>query len=111
MARSAFPDLHAIMEDVLSDGNKVIGRIVWHGTQRGGLTGVEPTGKQVAFAAIHIVRFEERKAVEWWGIADPLGAVEQLQLWQFYLQRHKNMIHPKLKDSATDYTEEHGFLH
>ena len=79
MARSAFPDLHATVQDVLADGEKVVGRLTWHGTHQGSFAGLEPTGKQVAFAAIHIVRFENGKAVEWWGIADLLGALQQLQ--------------------------------
>lgn len=67
MARSAFPDLHATIEDVMTDDDKVVGRVTWYGTQQG------------SFAAIHIVRFENRKAVEWWGIADLPGAIQQLQ--------------------------------
>jgi predicted ester cyclase len=79
MARSAFPDLHATVEDVLVSADKVVGRITGYGTEQGLFAGVEPTGKQIAFSAIHIVRFEDGKAVVWWGIADLLGAMQQLQ--------------------------------
>jgi hypothetical protein len=47
----------------------------WH---RGEFAGIPPTGKPVAFAAFHIVRFSEERAVEWWGTADLLGALRQL---------------------------------
>ena len=60
MARSAFPDLHATIEWLDASPGMV--------PHRAASRGIEPTGKKIAFAAIHIVRFEDGKAVEWWGI-------------------------------------------
>jgi predicted ester cyclase len=47
MAPSAFPDLHATIEDVMTDDDKVVGRVTWHGTQQGSFAGIEPTGKKL----------------------------------------------------------------
>ena len=78
-ARTSFPDLQGTIEDVLlAQDDYVIGRVTWHGTQRGPFAGLSPTHKVASLPVIHIVRFEEDKIVEWWGVADIYGAVLQL---------------------------------
>ena len=77
-ARRAFPDLTGTVEDVLTDGDKVAGRVTWRGRHRGDLMGVAGTGDKVEFPAFHIVRFSKGRAVEWWGTADLLGALVQV---------------------------------
>ena len=77
-ACQAFPDLTGTVEDTVVEGAKVAGRVTWRGTHRGPFVGVAGTGKVVEFAAFHIVRFADNRAVEWWGTADLLGALTQL---------------------------------
>ena len=78
-ARMSFPDLHGTIEDVLvANGDRVVGRVIWHGTQHGPIAGLPPTHRALALPVIHIVRFEAETIVEWWGIADLFGAVQQL---------------------------------
>jgi steroid delta-isomerase-like uncharacterized protein len=78
-ARASFPDLQGIIQDViLADSDYVIGRVTWQGTQRGPFAGLPPTSRPATLAAIHIVRFEAGRIVEWWGIADLLGTIHQL---------------------------------
>ncbi len=76
--RAAFPDVHVTVEDTLSQGDRVAGRVTWRGTHEGLLAGIAASGKPVQFTAIHIVRFENGKAAEWWGVADLLGAIQQI---------------------------------
>jgi steroid delta-isomerase-like uncharacterized protein len=76
--RTAFPDVRVTVEDTLSQGDRVAGRVTWRGTHEGPLAGVAASGKPVQFTAIHIVRFEDGKAAEWWGVADLLGALQQI---------------------------------
>jgi steroid delta-isomerase-like uncharacterized protein len=76
--RTAFPDVRVTVEDTLSQGDRVAGRVTWRGTHEGPLAGVAASGKPVQFTAIHIVRFENGKAAEWWGVADLLGALQQI---------------------------------
>jgi predicted ester cyclase len=52
--------------------------MTWHGTHRGEFVSIGPTGKRVSFSAFHLVRFSRGRAVEWWGTADLLGALQQL---------------------------------
>ena len=77
-ARTAFPDMRGTVDDVLAEGDRVAARMTWYGTHRGDFMGVEPTGNRVSFSAFHLVRFSQGRAVEWWGTADLLGALQQL---------------------------------
>lgn len=76
--RTAFPDLGGTVDDVIAEGDRVAARVTWRGTHRGEFAGVWPTSKPVSFAAFHIVRFSGGRAVEWWGTADLLGALQQV---------------------------------
>lgn len=77
-ARAAFPDLSGTIEEILVSGDRVVGRVTWRGIHRGAFLEVGPTGKPVSFVAIHIVRFARYRAVEWWGVADLFGALQQV---------------------------------
>ncbi len=77
-ARRGFPDLRGAVEHVVAEGDLVAGHVTWRGTQAEPFAGVTPTGRAVAFAAHHVVRFEDGKAAEWWGTADLFGALAQL---------------------------------
>jgi predicted ester cyclase len=74
----AFPDLRGTVEDVVVEGDRVAARVTWHGTHGGEFLGMGPTGKRVSFEAFHLVRFSQDRAVEWWGTADLLGALQQM---------------------------------
>jgi steroid delta-isomerase-like uncharacterized protein len=78
-ARTAFPDMRGTVEEVIAEGDRIAARMTWHGTHRGDFVGVGPTGKRVSFSAFHLVRFSQGRAVEWWGTADLLGALQQLR--------------------------------
>lgn len=76
--RSSFPDVHGSVETVLAEGNFVAGHVIWRGTQRGWFMGVPPSDRHVEIPAFHIVRFSGGRIAEWWGTADLLGALQQL---------------------------------
>jgi steroid delta-isomerase-like uncharacterized protein len=78
MARAAYPDLQGTVEDLIAEGDRVAARTTWRGTHDGEFIGVAPTGKSVSFSAFHLVRFSQDRAVEWWGTADLLGALQQI---------------------------------
>ena len=54
--RTAFPDLHAMVEDVIAEGDKVVTRWTSGGTRQGELFGIPATGKRVTFSGITINR-------------------------------------------------------
>ena len=78
MFRTAFPDLHVTVEDMVAEGDKVAHRLILRGTQKGDLMGIAPTGKQVTVSAITISRFADGKEVEAWSNLDQLGMMQQL---------------------------------
>ena len=75
---AAFPDLHVHVEDLIAEGDKVVGRMFTHGTHQGEFMGIAATGKQVKFAEIHIARMSGGKMVEHWGIIDNMAMMQQL---------------------------------
>ncbi len=82
--RSIFPDLHVTIDDMIGEGDKVVVRFTWRGTNTGDFVmpamHLPATGKQVTVTAIVILRLAEGKAVEFWGQFDNLGWFQQLGL-------------------------------
>ena len=78
MLRSAFPDFKATIDDIVAEGDKVVIRQTWSGTQKGEWMGIPPTGKTVSFGVIDIIRIAGGKFVEHWGQMDSMGMMQQL---------------------------------
>jgi steroid delta-isomerase-like uncharacterized protein len=78
MYRKAFPDTKVTIDDLIAEGDKVVARMTWHGTNKGEFMGTPATGKTVDYSCIDIVRIVDGKAVEHWGVADRLGMMEQM---------------------------------
>lgn len=80
---AAFPDLHAKAEDMIAEGDKVVGRFIVTGTHQGEFMGMPATGKKITYEEIVIVRFKNGKIVEHWAVADALTLMQQLGAVQF----------------------------
>jgi len=78
MLRGAFPDFRAEIHLMLEDGDKVVTRKTFHGTHEGDFAGIPPTGTEVAFDVIDIVRIRSGQIAEHWNIVDQLGLLQQL---------------------------------
>ena len=78
MLHSAFPDFKAIIDDIIAEGDKVVIRQTWSGTQRGEFMGIPPTGKRVSLGVIDIIRIARGKVVEHWGQMDSMRMMQQL---------------------------------
>ena len=78
--RSGVPDLRAEVDDLIVEGDKLVIRSTWSGTQDGELFGMPATGKPFAMDVIDIVRFEGDRVVEHWGVADVAGMMQQVGL-------------------------------
>ena len=76
--RTAFPDLHLILDDTLADGDKVVLRLTVRGTHQGDLMGIPPSGQGVEITAIEIFRLDGGKIVEQWVAVDNLGLMRQI---------------------------------
>jgi predicted ester cyclase len=78
--RSAVPDLHCKIEDLLVSGDKITARVLFTGTHQGQFMGHPATGKPVRFFAIDILRIRTGKIVEDWHLEDNLTLLEQLDV-------------------------------
>ena len=82
--RSAFPDFHSTIEDMIAEGEQVVARWTWRGTNTGDIVmptmHIPATGKQVTVTGISIGRFAGGKGVELWIEMDTLGLFQQLGL-------------------------------
>ena len=78
--RQAFPDLHVTVDEMLSDGDKVVIRSTMKGTHKGTFMKIPATGKQMSVEGIDIVRISNGRAVEHWGVTDNLTMMQQLGL-------------------------------
>ena len=78
--RSAFPDLHAQIDDLLAEDDKVVARLTWSATRLGDLMGLALTGRQVRFPGIDIFRIVDGRIVELWQSSDMAGMMMQLNV-------------------------------
>ena len=78
MYRTACPDVHLDIDEMLTDGDAVVTRWTGRGTQLGEFMGIAPTGKRVTVTGVIITRFRGSKAAEEWELMDMLGLLEQL---------------------------------
>jgi steroid delta-isomerase-like uncharacterized protein len=56
MFRTAFPDFNVSIDDMIAEGDKIVARTTWSGTQKGEFMGIPSSGKRVSFDVIDIIR-------------------------------------------------------
>jgi steroid delta-isomerase-like uncharacterized protein len=79
----AFPDLHVSVEDLIEEGDKVVGRNSVTGTHRDEYMGLPPTGKSVTYNEIFVFRFVSSRIAEMWGgVVDFFSQMRQLGIVQ-----------------------------
>ena len=76
--RNAFPDIRFTVEDLIAEGESVTARWSCHGTHKGELNGIAPTGKQFTISGISVARFTNGKMIEGYVNWDALGMMQQL---------------------------------
>ncbi len=77
--RGAFPDIRAkTIEPTLAAGNLEAAYVVLTGTHKGELMGVAATDRTVEIESIDIIRVEDGKVAEHWGVTDTMGLMQQL---------------------------------
>jgi len=78
MFNSPFPDLDFLFEDVIAEGDLVVGRGVISGTHKGEFFGVPPTGKKVHWTGTRLFKLEDGKITDGWVNIDMLGLMQQM---------------------------------
>jgi predicted ester cyclase len=69
---AAFSDYHAEIEEVVAEGDKVVARVQWTGTQDGPYQGRPATNNKLRFSTADFFRVADGKLVEHWDVVDSL---------------------------------------
>ena len=75
---SAFPDGKYDCDDIVAEGDKVVGRYHFTGTHEGDFLGIAPTGRKVKIEGICIFKIRDARLVDMWVVNDMLGLLQQL---------------------------------
>jgi hypothetical protein len=62
--REAFPDLDVGLETMVADEESVAIAYTMHGTHRGPLMGIPPTGKKISIRGVQVAKFRDGKMVD-----------------------------------------------
>jgi len=86
--RSAFPDVHLIIDEQIAEGDKVVSRGTIRGTYHREFRGMAPTGEEMELPWMAVFRFsEEGKVVESWDSYDQLTLMRQSMEQELRLAR------------------------
>jgi steroid delta-isomerase-like uncharacterized protein len=77
--RSAFPDFHNDVEELIAEGDSVVARLTYTGTHQGELFGIAPTGRLITYAGVAFFRVAENRIAEGWVLGDVHGLLRQLR--------------------------------
>lgn len=82
--RTAFPDLHMTVEELVTDGDRCVARLTATGTQTGplavvpGTPSIPPTGKRATLQVMVVHHVTDGKVVELWSVSDTMDLMQQL---------------------------------
>jgi len=75
---TGFPDLHSTIEDMVSEGDKVVLRWRIEGTHTGEFMGVAPSNMKITLGITEIFRIANGQLVEAWDQFDQLALMQQI---------------------------------
>ncbi len=76
--KTAFPDLHYVIEDSIESGDRIVHRLTASGTMKADFMGMTATGKRATWTEFHMGRIANGRLAEHWGLVDQLGMLVQL---------------------------------
>src|SRR6266481_1649681 len=79
--RTAFPDFHAEIHWQLADGDRVTTYKTYHGTHQGEFLGVAPTHRKIQFETVDVMRIQNGKITDHWGVGNLLSLMQQIGGW------------------------------
>lgn len=75
---ASFPDLHFSIEQMLSEGDRIVMQLLMEGTHRGAWLGIPASAKKIQVRMFTIHRIVRDKIVEDWVLVESLGVFQQL---------------------------------
>lgn len=79
--RQAFPDFHAEIHWQLADGDRVTTYKTYYGTHEGEFLGVAPTHRKIQFETVDVMRVQNGKITDHWGVGNLLSLMQQIGGW------------------------------
>ena len=76
--RTAFPDLHYTIDDMVGEGDKLVARCTMTGTFKGEFMSIPPTGNQLKIDVVYFYLFKDGKEVKATPFMDTLSFYGQL---------------------------------
>jgi steroid delta-isomerase-like uncharacterized protein len=76
----AYPDVRYTIDDMIAEGDRVVTKKTFTGTNTGEFAGMPATGKRVTLQFVDIMRVRDGKIVEHWLCVDRLSWLQQLGL-------------------------------
>ena len=77
---AAFSNYHGEIQDIVAEGDKVVTRVEWTGTNDGPLDGRPATGNKLVFSTSDFFRIENGKVAEHWDVVNLLARAVALGL-------------------------------
>lgn len=74
----AFPDIKVTFENQIAEGDYVLTRITFQGTNKGELQGIPASGKKIKITFMALQHIVNGKIVEEWDEYDSLGMMQQI---------------------------------
>ncbi len=75
---AAFCEVVITIEDMVADGDRLVGRWVMRGVNTGSFNGMPATDRPVTLMGFDLLRVEGDRFAEVWGVADIAGMLQQL---------------------------------
>ncbi len=69
LVRTAFPDIHCEINDIIAEGDKVMVQYILSGTHQGEFAGIPASGRFVSVEAVSIYKISGGKIAESWVIS------------------------------------------
>jgi steroid delta-isomerase-like uncharacterized protein len=79
--REAFPDFHAEIHWQLADGDRVTTHKTYYGTHEGQFLGVAPTHRKIHFESVDVMRVQNGRITDHWGVGNLLSILQQIGGW------------------------------
>ena len=80
LAVDAWPNLQTTIDDLIAEGDRVVARVTVSATPAKDAFGVPANGKSFRISGQFIVRIQNGKIVEHFGIEDAIGIMQQMGL-------------------------------
>ena len=75
---TVFSDQRWEIHHIIGEGDLVAVHATYHGRHTGDLMGIPPTGREIAYDYVHILRFRDGKAIDHWSVRDTGALMQQL---------------------------------